>query len=231
VWNDRRVKLPEYIDAVVFDCDGLLVDTESCWTRAETAIFAENGHGFGVEQKHLVIGKTLEASGHVMAGYFNRPADAAALADRLRDLVAVELAAGADALPGARDLVLALRERVPVAVASNSPRSFVEAALHTAGLTGLFTDIVTADDVADPKPAPDLYLAACAVLGADAARAVAFEDSPTGVTAARAAGMYVIGVPSLPGVDLDIDAVFTSLADPALTLWATALRSPTPGRR
>ncbi|HEX9999269.1 MAG TPA: HAD family phosphatase, partial [Actinoplanes sp.] len=130
--------LPGNVEAVVFDCDGLLVDTETCWTRAETAIFAEHGHGFGLEQKKIVIGTTLEAAGVAMADYFGRPGAGPALARRLRDLVAIELSAGADALPGARELVLSLRGRVPIAVASNSPRTFVQSALASAGLDGLF---------------------------------------------------------------------------------------------
>lgn len=212
--------LPENVDAVVFDCDGLLVDTETGWTRAETAIFAEHGHAFGLEQKKIVIGGTLAAAGLAMAEYFGRPGDGPRLARRLHDLVAIELAAGADPLPGARDLVLRLRGRVPIAVASNSPRAFVAAALASAGLDDLFTEVFAAEDVEHAKPAPDLYLAACAGLGADPARSVAFEDARTGVTAARAAGMYVVGVPSLPGVVLDTDAVFTALTDPVLTQWA-----------
>ena len=156
------MRLPAYVDAVVFDNDGLLVDTEVGWTRAETAIFAEHGHGFGVEQKQIVIGKTLAAAALAMAEYFGRPGEGPALARRLHDLVAVELAAGADPLPGARELVSQLLGRVPIAVASNSPRAFVDAALVSAGLDDLFTVVLSADDVEHPKPAPDLYLAACA---------------------------------------------------------------------
>jgi HAD superfamily hydrolase (TIGR01509 family) len=212
--------IPIHADAVVFDCDGLLVDTETGWTRAETRIFAEHGHGFGVEQKKLVIGGTLEAAGAAMADYFGRPGEGPALAARLYGLVAEELSAGADPLPGARELVVALGDRVPIAVASNSPRVFVDAALGTAGLGDLFKHVYAADDVEHAKPAPDLYLAACAGLGADPARSIAFEDSRTGVTSANAAGMFVVGVPSLPGVVLDVNETFAALTDPALTAWA-----------
>jgi HAD superfamily hydrolase (TIGR01509 family) len=216
--------LPESVDAVVFDCDGLLVDTETCWTRAETALFAENGHPFGLEQKKIVIGRTLEAAGVAMAEYFGRPGTGPALARRLHDLVAVELAAGADPLPGARALVESLHGRVPIAVASNSPHAFVESALASAGLDDLFTHRLAAEDVVHPKPAPDLYLAACKLLDADPARSVAFEDSATGVASARTAGLFVVGVPSLPGVTLNTDATYPTLADPGLTGWATAMR-------
>jgi beta-phosphoglucomutase-like phosphatase (HAD superfamily) len=76
----------------------------------------------------------------------------------------------------------------------------------------------TADEVEHPKPAPDLYLASCAALGTEPSRTLALEDSPTGVAAARAAGCYTIGVPSLEGIELDdADLVVGSLADPAIT--------------
>jgi HAD superfamily hydrolase (TIGR01509 family) len=215
--------LPGVAEAVVFDCDGLLVDTESGRSRAEAAIFAEHGFGFGAEQKALLIGKTLEDGAAAMASYFGRPADAAQIADRLHELVARELAAGANALPGARELVAAVRERVPVAVASNSPRRFVDAALASAGLAFEFRQVFAAEDVSRPKPAPDLYLTACARLAVEPGRCVAFEDSRTGVASARAAGMFVVGVPSLAGVTLDVDAVFGSLADPALVEWAAEI--------
>ena len=76
--------------------------------------------------------------------------------------------------------------------------------------------MIGVEDVAEPKPAPDLYLRACELLGAAPARSLALEDSPPGVAAARAAGLYVVGVPSVAGVELEADAVFGSLADPGV---------------
>ena|ERR1700761_2212204 len=215
--------MPLEIDAVVLDCDGLLVETESGWTRAETAIFAEHGFGFGTAEKQLLIGGTLEAGGTAMAEYFGQPGCGPALAERLADLVWQELSAGAPALPGARELVGRLRDRgIRFAVASNSPRRFVDAALRSAALDDLFAVVITADDVDQAKPAPDLYLRACADLAAEPAHSVAFEDSRTGVASARAAGMFVVGVPSVPGSTLDADALSRSLADPGLQSWAAA---------
>jgi HAD superfamily hydrolase (TIGR01509 family) len=120
---------------------------------------------------------------------------------------------GVEPMPGAVELLDALA--VPTGVASNSPRSFVDRALEVSGLRERFDCVLSADDVARPKPAPDLYLALARGLGADPAACVALEDSPTGVAAARAAGAFVIGVPSLAGIVLD-DAhlVADSLADP-----------------
>lgn len=211
------------VKAVVFDCDGLLVDTEPCWTRAEAALFLAHGHAFGPEQKKLLIGRTAEGGGEVMAAYFGRPGEGQVLAADLLERVRVELEAGAAALPGALDLVSACAERVPVAVASNSVRALLDVALHGSGLAGLLPISFAADEVPAPKPEPCLYLAACAALGADPSESVAFEDSHTGVLAARAAGLRLVTVPSLPGQDLDHDWRLDSLTDPDLQAWAREL--------
>ena len=90
----------------------------------------------------------------------------------------------------------------------------------------LFAVVVTADDVDHAKPAPDLYLRACADLAAEPARSVAFEDSRTGIASARAGGLFVVGAPVRPGSTLDADALYGSLADPDLQSWAAACTSP-----
>ncbi|MFE1173311.1 HAD family hydrolase [Streptomyces sp. NPDC058773] len=215
--------LPTSAEAVVFDCDGLLVNTEVCWTVAEKALFAAHGHPFGPEQKALVIGRTVEAAAEAMADYFGRPGAGAELAAELLERVRKELAGGAAALPGAAELVRACRAAVPIAVASNSPRELLDVALESAGLAAHFTHSFAADEVESPKPAPDLYLMACEALGAVPQRSVAFEDSATGISAARAARLYVAVVPSLPGVDLDHDWLSTGLDDRQLVDWARKL--------
>lgn len=215
--------LPTSAEAVVFDCDGLLVDTEACWTIAETAIFAAHGHPFGPEQKALVIGRTVEAAGEAMAQYFGHPGTGAELAADLLERVRKELSRGAAALPGATELVRACRAAVPLAVASNSPRELLDVALWSTGLADYFPHSFAADEVRSPKPAPELYLTACQALGVAPRRSVAFEDSATGIAAARAAGLHVAVVPSLPGTALDHDWLGTSLAAPELREWAGKL--------
>lgn len=215
------------IEAIVFDCDGLLVDTESCWTRAEAAVFAEHGHAFGLEQKKLLIGRTPTDLGFILAEYFGCPGQEKALTAGLLDRVRRELEEGVSLLPGALELVRTCAERVPVAVASNSPRPLLEIALDSTGLAGLLPVSLAVDDVPNPKPAPDLYLTACAALGAAPSRSVAFEDSRTGVAAARAAGLRLVVVPSLPDAeprtDTGADWLLESLAEPALHRWAGSL--------
>ena len=118
-------------------------------------------------------------------------------------------------MPGAEELVARLQGRTPIAVASNTPNRLVRGALACAGMLDSFEVVVTADHVAEPKPSPDVYLRACELLGAPSPRTIGLEDSPTGVAALRAAGMYAIGVPSFPGVRLDgADLVAEALHDP-----------------
>lgn len=143
-----------------------LVDTEGCWTVAESAIFAEHGHPFGPEQKALVIGRTVEAAGEAMAQYLGRPGAGPGLAAELLARVREELSRGAMALTGAAELLRACRAAVPVAVASNSPRELLDTALWSAGLAGHLTHTFAADEVHSPKPSPELYLTACEALGA-----------------------------------------------------------------
>ena len=100
---------------------------------------------------------------------------------------------------------------------SNSVREFVERTLVTAGMRDRFGIVLTSEDVEHPKPAPDLYLKACAALGSAPAATAGLEDTQTGVAALNGAGLFSIGVPSFPGVELhDADLVAESLADPAV---------------
>jgi HAD superfamily hydrolase (TIGR01509 family) len=133
----------------------------------------------------------------------------------LLELVERRLLEEATAFPGAEALVVELNARgTPVAVASNTPGRLVRGALACAGIAQHFEVVVTGEQVAEPKPSPDVYLRACELLGADPARSIGLEDSPTGIAAVRAAGMFAIGIPSFPGVTLEAaDLVGDSLSD------------------
>ena len=209
--------------AVVFDNDGLLLDTEEAWTRAEQTLFARRDRVFTVEHKRSLIGSARVAAARKLEAMLELAGEGEALMDELHELVMEEALAGVAPRPGALELLERLSGAgVPVAVASNSQREFVQRTLGGAGLLdGRFATVVSVEDVAHPKPAPDIYLEACRRLGAEPGACAALEDSVTGVTAAAAAGMYVVGVPyfaggELPGSDLLVD----SLADPEV---ATAL--------
>jgi HAD superfamily hydrolase (TIGR01509 family) len=146
-----------------------------------------------------------------------RPGDE--LNAELYALVLEEVAAGVEPMPGAVALLHALGAAgIPVGLVSNSRRAFVERGLRAAGLGDAFAVIVTAEEVARPKPAPDAYVAAAVALGAAPSQCAVLEDSPPGLAAGRAAGALTIGVPSFPGVTLEADVVATSLEDPAVWL-------------
>jgi HAD superfamily hydrolase (TIGR01509 family) len=221
--SDARPDLTTWAPAaVVFDNDGLLVDTEPCWTVAETELFARRGLGFGPEQKALMIGKSVPAAAELLTGVFGEPGAAAAIAGELLALVGEIIATSAAPMPGAAGLVAAAASRVPVAVASNSPRALLDTALRRAGLDGALTVRVAADEVPAAKPAPDIYLAACARLGIPPERCVAFEDSLTGLRSAQAAGLRTVGVPTLAAGGFPADLVVPSLRDDQLLAWVAS---------
>ncbi|MBI5106337.1 MAG: HAD family phosphatase [Solirubrobacterales bacterium] len=201
--------------AVVFDNDGLLLDTEDAWTRAETVLFERHGGTFTMEHKRDMIGSSHAVAAGKLERMLGLPGEGFALMAELHDLVMEEALREVAPRPGAEALVAALRDAgIPVAVASNSPRDFLDRVLAGSGMAGRFAVTVAGDEVEHPKPAPDVYLAACRALGADPAASVALEDSPTGAAAAKAAGMTVIGVPYLPDMEIPpADLVAGSLAD------------------
>lgn len=205
--------------AVVFDCDGLLVDSEPCWTVAETELFARHGLQFGPEYKALLIGKSLPAAAQVMANTFGEPDNAAEIEAELLSLVMEVVSNTAEAMPGAVDLVQRVGGAVPIAVASNSPRRLLNTTLERAGLSGIFAIGIAGDEVDAPKPAPEMYTVACQRLGIEPDRVLAFEDSLTGVMSAQAAGVRVVGVPTLRDQTLPADVVVTSLLDSRLLSW------------
>jgi HAD superfamily hydrolase (TIGR01509 family) len=202
--------------AVIFDNDGLLLDTEQTWTRAEATLFARRGREFTADDKRYMLGSSREVAERKLEELLALPGDGPALLAELQELVMEEVLRGAPPMPGAPELVAELRALgVPVGLASNSLREFVDRALRFAGLQGAFDVTLAGDEVASPKPAPDIYLGVAERLGVAPAACVALEDSHTGVAAARAAGMLVIGVPSFPGVELrEADLVAESLLDP-----------------
>ncbi len=192
-------------DAVVFDNDGLLLDTESVWTRAERDLFDRRGLEFTPADKRELVGTSAEIAGGILERRLGEPGRAAALIEELNDLVVAELEHGVEAMVGARELLTELRGRgTPIGLVSNSPLRFVRRSLEIVGFEDRFDVVLSAHEVAAPKPSPDPYLEACRRLRVDPGPAVvALEDSPTGVAAARAAGLTVIGIPSIEGVALE----------------------------
>jgi HAD superfamily hydrolase (TIGR01509 family) len=206
-------------DAVVFDNDGLLLDTESVWTRAERDLFERRGLEFTPAHKRELVGTSAEVAAGILERRLGEPGSGPELIEELNELVVAELEHGVEAMVGARELLHELKQRgTPIGLVSNSPLRFVWRSLEIVGFEDRFDVVLSAHEVAAPKPSPEPYLEACRRLGVTPGPdVVALEDSPTGVAAARAAGLTVIGVPSLEGVALtEAHEIAESLLDTAI---------------
>jgi HAD superfamily hydrolase (TIGR01509 family) len=211
---------PSLPAAVVFDNDGLLLDTESVWTRAEQDLFERRAIEFTPQHKRELVGTSAEIAGGILERRLGEPGRAAELIEELNELVVAELEHGVEAMRGAAELLHRLKRRgTPIGLVSNSPLPFVQRSLEIVGFVDHFDVVLSAHEVAAPKPAPDPYLEACRRLGVEPGPdVIALEDSPTGVAAARAAGLTVIGVPSLEGIELaEAHAIAESLLDVVVT--------------
>lgn len=203
--------------AVVFDCDGLLLDTESSWYRAQDAVVGELEAQLTAEDDEHLHGSTIETAARIIAERSGTP-EPQVLA-RLHEAFDKELSAGIETMPGASALVEAVAAKVPVGCASNSWLEALEGKPTTGGLREHFTVLEASDTVENPKPAPDMYAAAATALGAAPQHTLAFEDSGTGARAARDAGLRLVAVPA-PGLAAPpADLALTSLEDPALLAW------------
>lgn len=200
--------------ALLFDMDGLMVDSEPLWFEVEREFARARGGDWTEELGTACIGKGLANTLRVMNESFGFPVDlerdAAAIVELFVARVAeLELKTGFDELLGE-----ARARGVPRALASSSARRLVEATLARFGLRQRFDAVVTGDCVAHPKPAPDIFLEAARRLGAAPGDCVVLEDSLAGVRAARAAGMRVIAVPEgapSPEMTAQADAVVSDL--------------------
>jgi len=183
------------LPALIFDCDGVLVDSEYLASRVETEVARDLGLELGLEEAHeMFLGKTVEGVLDALAARIGtRPSNTwtynwafATARAFVRELKAVD---------GVHVAVRELRRRGhPMAVASQSPLARVQLSLQVAGFGGLFGDhIYVTSMVARPKPAPDIYLLAAERLGAAPRNCIVIEDSPAGAKAALAAGMRVLG--------------------------------------
>ncbi|MEW2048580.1 HAD-IA family hydrolase [Streptomyces sp. NPDC005476] len=180
------------LQAVLFDMDGTLVDTERLWWEAVERVA---GRTLTEADRPEVLGRPVEHTAGWLATGTGRPAPV--LAEALHREFADRVRAGIVPRPGALALLDALaREGVPTALVTASPRAVADLVLDALG-AGRFAVTVTADDTEHTKPAPDPYLAACRALGVHPAACVAVEDTETGVASAEAAGCAVLAVPSL----------------------------------
>jgi HAD superfamily hydrolase (TIGR01509 family) len=200
----RRRRTRPGLQAVLWDMDGLLVDTEPVWTVAEQELAERLGGTWNDELKAQVVGTRIDVSVPTILRWYGVEPTPELVAEttswlmaRMVDLFSAEVRV----LPGVTDLLAELtHDEIPMALVSSSYRVLVDAVLSH-GL-GPFAVTVAGDEVSHGKPAPEPYLLACERLGVHPKQCVVLEDSAAGVASGEAAGCAVVAVPSVPGVDV-----------------------------
>ena len=204
------------IEAVVFDLDGLLLESEELWDEVRERLARERGGRWSERAQRDMMGMSSPEWSrymHEVVGLAEPPEEINALvvarmAERYRD--------GLPLLPGAVEAVERIAARWPLAVASSSNRTLIDLVLERSGLAPRFRATVSSEEVPRGKPAPDVYLEAARRLGVEAERAAAVEDSASGIRSAAAAGLHVVAIPNraFPPDDEALalaDVVLTSL--------------------
>jgi HAD superfamily hydrolase (TIGR01509 family) len=204
---------------VIFDLDGVLVDSEIWWDEVRQAFAAAHGRSWGEADRAAVMGANSAAWARIMRERLDLGLPDAeierAVVDGVVDRYGRE---GAPPIDGAIETVRRIADSRPVAVASSAHRAVIDAALAATGLVDVFQVVVSSDEVASGKPAPDVYLETARRLGVDPGECIVIEDSYNGVVAAQAAGMTVVlvpnaSVPPAPGTTEIADLVLASIAE------------------
>ena len=183
------------IQAVIFDLDGVLIDSEPVWEQVRRQVVAEHGGHWAADTQQRLMGMSTAEWADYLSGQLSvdlPPEQVAALvirqmAGRYREHLPL--------LPGAVEAVRGLAGRWPLGLASSAPAVLIETVLDQSGLASAFTATMSTEQVPRGKPAPDIYLAAAGALGIDPRRGAAVEDSANGLRSAAAAGLAVVAVP------------------------------------
>jgi HAD superfamily hydrolase (TIGR01509 family) len=192
--------VPDKLLGVLFDMDGLLVDSEPLWFEVESSVMARLGGSWGERDQAALVGGSLDKSLDYLLAKATRPASRRTVGRWMVDGM-VELLSSREVpvMPGARQLLAQVAAAgVPYGLVTSSERPVMEAVLARLEIT--FPVTVCGDDVSHSKPDPEPYLLAAAKLGAEPGGCVAIEDSPNGVAAAEAAGCMTIAVPSIVAI-------------------------------
>jgi len=215
------------IEAVVFDFDGLLVDSEPLQAWAWGAYVERFGATMTHDILHQMLGMRAVDATKIAVELLALPVSAEEALRQRDEVFLAEVPGRMNAMPGALVLIQELKRRhIPIGLATSGHRRYVDLALESAGLLGSFDVDVTGDQVSRGKPFPDIYLRAAELLGVRPPACLALEDVPNGIRSAKAAGMLCFAIPGETAVPLDYsdaDAVLPSLSDVIGELTARGL--------
>ena len=204
------------IEAVIFDLDGVILQTEELWDEVRGRYVRERGGRYDEEAQRAMMGMSAPEWSRYLHEELGVPRTPEQISADIVRLMEARYRDELPLIPGAREAVERLAGRWPLGLASSSNRPLIDAALELSGLDRFFTATVSSEEVARGKPAPDVYLEAARRLGVDPERCVAVEDSHSGIRSAKSAGMRVIAIPNrsfppdpdaLAAADLVLDSI------------------------
>jgi HAD superfamily hydrolase (TIGR01509 family) len=201
------------IAAVVFDLDGVLLDSEAAWVKVKREFTEETGGHWKEQAQWDMLGMSSIEWSRYMHDELGVPVPPEQISSAVADRLARQYREELPLLPGAREAVRSLAGHWPLGLASSSNRNVIDLVLQEAGLADAFEATVSSEEVGAGKPAPDVYLEAAKGLGVEAAGCVAIEDSANGIRSAHAAEMAVIAIPNR---DFPPDPEALALADVVL---------------
>ena len=184
------------VQAVIFDLDGVLVDSEQVWDEERERLARERGGRWHPDAQRDMMGMSSIEWSRYMSDELGVPMPREEISGEVAKRVGDVYRRDLPLLPGAVAAVRRLAERWPLGVASSSNRPIIDLVLDLAGLAPLFAVTISSEEVARGKPAPDVYVEAAARLGVEPGRAAAIEDSTNGLLAAQAAGLGVVAIPN-----------------------------------
>jgi HAD superfamily hydrolase (TIGR01509 family) len=191
---------PDFFDAVFFDMDGLMVDSEPEWFKSETEVTAKFGYEWSEEDQIACLGGPLTRVGKYMHDKCKGAETPEFFTKTLIDTQALKMRGNTPTMPGALELVRELQSQgVKTGLVSASPRNIVDAVLDNLG-HDLFPFSISSDDVQSTKPNPDCYVKAASMTDSKISNCLIFEDSLTGMAAATSSGAYLIAVPHLVSI-------------------------------
>ena len=205
------------IEAVVFDLDGVLLDTEQVWDEAREQLAKERGGRWHDRAQRDMMGMSSREWSRYMHETIGLPEPPERINAEVVERLVTSYREHLPVIPGAREAVERLAARWPLGLASSSNRELIDLALELLGVSGLFAATVSSEEVARGKPAPDVYLEAARRLSADPTRTTAIEDSQNGILSAKAADMRVIAIPNrhFPPDERALEQADVVLASPA----------------